>query len=341
MNRDSETAANFTSSQVPDVRIVAQKASGSLSRHQGEVVRNWLSDEIESLDLASLRSFPTDELAAGLPELVAALARLIGEPGEDLAANPDLKLAAARIATLRRDESDSGMVIDDYMRLKKMIVEAAGRRLRASDRMALVVSERLDDGFGQILKTGFEAFIDRRSQKLQQEANTDSLTGLYNVRFFRRQLHQNLEMYKRYHIPFSLLMIDLDRLKQLNDARGHQAGDAALRHLASILSAEKRETDVAVRYGGDEFFMVMPGVLSEDAERLARRVSSKAQSLNLKSGGREMTGVSIGIVACPTDGTDVGALRSKADRALYLAKSLGGATVAGYREFSLEPQAVF
>lgn len=340
MNGDSKTAG-FPPGWGQDVQVVAQKASESLSQHQDDVIRNWLGAEIKSLDLASLRAFPTKELAAGLPELVAAMACLICDPSEDLSRNPGLRQASDHIATLRKQRADPGKLIEDYMLLKAEVVEAAWRRLRTSDKVALVISRRLDDGFVQILKTGFGAFIESHSQDLQQQANTDSLTGLYNGRFFRRQLHQNLEMYKRYHIPFSLLMIDLDHLKQLNDARGHQAGDAALKHIASILSKEKRETDIAVRYGGDEFFVLMPGVLTDDAERLARRISGRTKELNLRSGGREMTGVSIGIVACPTDGTDVGALREKADRALYLAKSLGGASVARYRQFSLEPQVIF
>ncbi len=341
MNQAFKNTADSSPSSGQNVEIVAQKASESLSRHQSQVIKRWLEIEIESLGLTSLKAFPTEELAASLPEMVAALARSIGDPSEDLSGNPDLHQAAAHIATLRRGKTGSDKLIDDYMWLKETIIEAAGRHLRVSDRVALTVSRRLDDGFRQILKTGFEAFIEKHSQRLQREADTDSLTGLYNVRFFRRQLHHNLEMYKRYHNPFSLLMLDLDRLKQLNDARGHEAGDAALKRLASILLKEKRETDVAVRYGGDEFFVLMPGVLAEDAKRLARRISQRSQALNLSSGGLEMTGVSIGIVACPTDGADVGTLRAKADRALYLAKSLGGATAASYREFSLEPQVLF
>ena len=136
-------------------------------------------------------------------------------------------------------------------------------------------------------------------------------------------------------------MIDLDRLKQLNDVCGHQAGDRALKHLAALMNGEKRETDIAVRYGGDEFFLLLPGTLTEEAEQLAMRIRHCVQALNLSSGGREMTGVSIGVVSCPSDGTDVGTLRAKADRALYLAKSIGGGAVARYQEFSMEPQVIF
>lgn len=321
--------------------VVAQKAGEALGRRSTEVVQEWFKSLIGGMGLASLESLPIRELTGSLPGMIAQLAASLTDIRIDLAASPATALVAAKLAAVHKEEPAVAKVIDDYTQLKRQLLAAVATELRADDLAVLGMLRRLDEGFHQLLKSGVEAFIEQNSLELQYLANTDPLTGLYNVRYFRQQLHRHLELYKRYRIPFSLLMLDLDRLKQLNDACGHQEGDRALRHLASVISEEKRETDIAVRYGGDEFFLVLPGTVTEDAERLAARISHRVQVLNLRTGGREMTGVSIGVVCCPADGADVGTLRAKADRALYLAKSIGGASVAHYREFSLQPQVVF
>ena len=80
-------------------------------------------------------------------------------------------------------------------------------------------------------------------------------------------------------------------------------------------------------------WLLLPGTAADEGERLAYRISRRVKELNLRTQGEEITGVSIGIVSCPDNGTDVGALRSRADRAMYLAKTLGGGTVARFRDF--------
>lgn len=315
--------------------IVTSKASASLKAREADVLRDWLTPIINKLGLESLKNFPADELSVGFPELIGLLAGSIAAPGQRLHVSSSITETAASIAALRRERPSLGRLVDDYYALKHLLLDAAAGDLRKSDALALAVSKRLDEGFISFFKVGLEAYIERHSRELLHMANTDALTGLYNVRFFRRQLHHNLEMYKRYRIPFSLLMLDLDDLKQLNDNFGHEAGDRALKNVALIMRKEKRETDVAVRYGGDEFFLLLPSTSIDEAERLAWRISHQSRRLNLKTKGREMTGASIGIAECPSNGTDVGSLRAKADRALYLAKTLGGASVARYREFEL------
>ena len=309
------------------------KACNSLKNHETQVIKTWLQKVIESLSLPSLQAFPTRELTSGFPLMIRGIADAIERPETISSSLPEITKLSARLATLRKEAPSIEKLIDDYSFLKRLMFDAAAADLRRSDMTVLKISQNLDDGFNLVLKEGVKAYVEQHSSRLQHLADTDALTGLYNVRYFRRQLHRNLEMYKRYRIPFTLLMLDLDSLKELNDVRGHQSGDLALKHLAAIISTEKRETDIAVRYGGDEFFVVMPGTVAADGERLAYRVVRNVRRLNIQSGGREITGVSIGVVSCPANGTDVGTLRAKADRALYLAKAIGGASVASYQEF--------
>lgn len=321
------------------VETLARKAGASLSRYETIVIKEWLKGVIDVLGLTSLKSFPAQELSSGFPSLIRGVAGSIAEPADSLADDTKAMNVAALLATVRKEEPSVSDVIDDYSMLKGLMVDALARDLRESDIAILEISRRLDEGFVEVFKAGIKTYVDSRSRRLQHLADTDALTGLHNVRFFRRQLHSNLEMYKRYKIPFSLLMLDLDRLKELNDIRGHSAGDRALKHLATILKQEKRETDIAVRYGGDEFFLLLTGTNADEAARLARRIIRNVRAVNLRTGGAEMTGVSIGIVSCPTNGTDVGSLRSRADRALQLAKAIGGNAVAGHGDFELQPGA--
>ncbi|MDO8736208.1 MAG: GGDEF domain-containing protein [Thermoleophilia bacterium] len=312
---------------------IVRKASSSLKSRETEVIKAWLVQVIDSLGLTSLQAFPTRELTEGFPAVIDGVADAIAEPETAHSVRKEVTEVSALLARLRKEDASVDRFIDDYSLLKSLMFEAAAADLRQSDMAVLNITRNLEAGFSSILKEGFKAFVEQHSSTLQHLADTDALTGLYNVRFFRSQLHKNLEMFKRYRIPFSLMMLDMDNLKELNDASGHQAGDLALKHLSAIMTDEKRETDIAVRYGGDEFFLVLPGTGAAEGERLAYRIVRRVRQLNIHSGGRDITGVSIGVVACPENGSDVGTLRAKADRALYLAKAIGGASVACFQEF--------
>lgn len=311
--------------------FIAYKAGESIRSQETQVMKDWLKALIDELDLGSLEAFPTRELSQGIPRMICSLAHHIEEPLGSAISLSELDEVAGCIANLRKQEPSLAKLVEDYALLKKLLLRAVSTGLRESDRAIIDIMGNLDEGFYHIFKAGLAAYVEQHSMELQQLADTDPLTGLFNVRYFRQQLHRQLELYKRYRIPFSLLMLDLDELKQLNDEHGHEAGDLALRSLALILKEEKRETDIAVRYGGDEFFLLLPATSMTEGERLANRISCRVGDLDPGNRRCQMTGVSIGIVTCPDDGTDVGTLRSKADQAMYLAKTLGS-TVARYRE---------
>lgn len=294
-------------------------------------MEEWLKAIIDELDASSLEVFPTKKLSQGIPMLISAIAdRVERPPGADLDW-PEANEVAACIANLRKEDSSLARLVNDYALLKQLLQVAVSRDMRESDRAIIDIMSSLDEGIYQVLKSALAAYVEQHSLELRQLADTDPLTGLYNIRYFHQQLNRHLELHNRYRIPFSLLMLDLDELKQINDGLGHEAGDLALITIALILKEEKRETDIAVRYGGDEFFLLLPATSMPDGERLAHRISHRVAAFNQGSMPSQAMGVSIGIVTCPDDGTDADTLRSKADQAMYLAKSMGG-TVARYRE---------
>jgi len=167
------------------------------------------------------------------------------------------------------------------------------------------------------LKTRLQTVI----QQLADAARTDPLTELLNRRGFQERFEQELQRARRNRQPLGVMVCDLDRFKQVNDRRGHAAGDLVLRRLAEILTVEKRETDIATRMGGEEFSILMPETDDEGAHLLAERIRHRVRA-GLSDGGPPLT-ISVGLASFPEHGEDGEALLSAADRALYAAKELG------------------
>jgi diguanylate cyclase (GGDEF)-like protein len=162
-----------------------------------------------------------------------------------------------------------------------------------------------------------------RSLRLaEQRAATDALTGLANKLAFRDALLRHTARALADGTPLSLLVLDLDHFKSVNDTFGHGVGDAALAAVGQALAALVRPTDDAARYGGEEFCILLPETTREGAVGLAERVRHAIAELRVPGLDRTMT-VSIGVATVPFDAEDADALLRVADRALYTAKALG------------------
>jgi diguanylate cyclase (GGDEF)-like protein len=168
----------------------------------------------------------------------------------------------------------------------------------------------------------FGLFIGRTSDRLRMSATTDLLTGLANRRQCQERVVLELKRAARYGSALSLLLVDVDRLKEINDGRGHEAGDAALRRVAGALSKSCRATDLAARWGGDEFAVIAPGTTANEALRFAARIRDALRS-DVSTEGTGPT-VSIGIADMThIDSPAPEALYAAADAALYEAKEKG------------------
>jgi diguanylate cyclase (GGDEF)-like protein len=156
-------------------------------------------------------------------------------------------------------------------------------------------------------------------QTLVENATQDSLTGLPNRREFQRLLARELQRSSRYGEIFSLSIIDLDQFKQLNDSRGHAAGDALLRQAADTIQEVCRSSDVAGRLGGDEFALLLPETNQFEAAALCERLRAEIETLAEVS-------LSWGVAEYPTHGVTARALLTTADAAMYASKPqlLGG-----------------
>ncbi|MDP1809601.1 MAG: sensor domain-containing diguanylate cyclase [Actinomycetota bacterium] len=162
-------------------------------------------------------------------------------------------------------------------------------------------------------------------QRLKRISDTDPITGLYNHRFILKRLNAELRRASRYGHTLSVMMLDVDGFKDLNDTFGHPFGDAALKKIALATVAACRETDFVGRYGGDEFLLVLPETRTEAALLISERVRTYVQNLSLTPVEREKdirVGVtaSLGLAAYPTAGKTGTELIIAADKNLYASK---------------------
>lgn len=157
--------------------------------------------------------------------------------------------------------------------------------------------------------------------RLRSEADRDYLTGLANRRRFRTALGQELERWRRYKVACSLLLLDIDFLKRVNDAHGHSAGDECIRHVASALAEHSRDNDTAARLGGEEFALLLAGAKEASAYAAAERLREAVSAHEIATVG--CITISIGVASCPAHAGSERLLYAAADAALYRAKGEG------------------
>ena len=211
----------------------------------------------------------------------------------------------------------------------------AGRRT-----MALVAAAARPDAFGEISPVVLEALVGHiqtslstalRHDRIRREVVTDPLTNLYNRRFFEQRAREEIERSIRHHLPVTLLMLDVDHFKRINDTYGHQTGDRVLQSVAQHLKESVRQSDICARYGGEEFILLLPATPGRNAVFLADRLRKGLGDLmhtGLGLPSHESVTVSGGVATCPRDATDVEGLIGAADAALYRAKDGGRNRIA-------------
>jgi two-component system, cell cycle response regulator len=166
----------------------------------------------------------------------------------------------------------------------------------------------------------------RSQTALRELAQTDALTGLANLRAFRARLDEEVKRARRYRMPITCVMADLDQLKPINDELGHAAGDRAIAAVAAVIREELRETDFGARYGGDEFVVLLPHTAAEEGRVFAERICARLRETEVTIGDRRLALRSSFGVACrlPQAADEPPeALVHAADAALYQAKRAG------------------
>jgi diguanylate cyclase (GGDEF)-like protein len=161
--------------------------------------------------------------------------------------------------------------------------------------------------------------------RLRELSVRDSLTGLYNRRYMQEALEREIQRAEQKHVPLSVIMIDMDGLKQINDTYGHSIGDEALRQVARLIFKYLRDDDIACRYGGDEFIIILPDTALGAARQYAEQLRESAVHVHIhyKDHLFDTFTLSLGVAGYPQNGSTAGALLKAADTALYSAKHEG------------------
>jgi diguanylate cyclase (GGDEF)-like protein len=208
------------------------------------------------------------------------------------------------------------------------------RRVRSGD---LGARTGLHDGKDELSQVGrdFDEMADTLQrqdlelktamQELQEQVITDPLTGLHNMRYLRELLPREMLRAKRKDSPLAAIIIDVDHFKRVNDSLGHEAGDEVLKELGALLKKSIRASDIACRYGGEEFAIILADATSEGARRKAEDIRAAVKGLELHHGGKPIGGltVSLGVALFPYHADQTTTLLRKAGEALYQAKEAG------------------
>jgi diguanylate cyclase (GGDEF)-like protein len=237
-------------------------------------------------------------------------------PGEE----PDAPLAAALAVPLVLQARVLGVVGLRF---------AAGRR---ADPATAALLARFADGLALALEhvqrfevARLEAAASRRAEEtLRHLALHDALTGLPNRTLFQDRLRLAIRTAERTCQPFTLLFVDLDRFKEVNDSLGHQFGDRVLERAGARLREALRDSDTVARLGGDEFAVLLPAAGTEVAQALAQKALHQLAAPLLLDGRQIDVGASIGIAVYPEHGADAESMIHRADTAMYVAKQRGG-----------------
>jgi len=173
--------------------------------------------------------------------------------------------------------------------------------------------------------------------RVAQMATTDGLTRLFNHRYFQERLNERVEEARRHPTRHTLIMVDIDHFKKVNDTYGHPIGDEVLRAMARLLKESVRNIDLAARYGGEEFVLILVNTRLDGAVSLAERIRKQASKLKFEAEDQifKVT-VSMGVATFPDDARSKQALIEHADQALYYAKNNGRNQVVAYSEIAEE-----
>lgn len=309
----------------PEVRRLPAALDAPLARVRDareDLTKAWIVRLLERASLEEIERLQTDRIARELPALVAEIVDAVARPPVS-AVQPADRERAARLARLRAaDDLSPAELARDITALQSVVLAAFRAELQDTDgHLFAEAVERLAAVFGDIQAGAVEKLAGERERELEVLADTDDLTGLFNVRWMRAELARLVETQRRYAQPFALVVLDIDGLKRVNDSRGHAAGDRALVAVASATRGAIRSVDSAVRIGGDEFCVLAPHQDSASAVVMAERIAQAVEAA--AAAGETPLGVSIGVVGCPEHATDAEALLELADEAMYRAKAAG------------------
>jgi diguanylate cyclase (GGDEF)-like protein len=295
-----------------------------------------LNEESNELILKSASGFVTD------PALVGPIRVGEGVSGEAINTGKPIVVRDLRSSGRRPAPPERSYKTDSFISYP---ITIGGRKvgvLNITDKTSGRHFDEIDLSLLEIIGPQMAVALERaewqeRATEFQLMSITDSLTGMPNRRYLEERLAEELNRSKRYDFPMSFLMIDIDDFKAYNDKNGHQAGDLAIQITGHCLKAALRSADVASRYGGEEFCILLPQTALAEAGTIAERIRQRVNSTHYPHGKTQPLGrvtISVGVSTFSQMVNTSETIIAAADRALYQAKSLGKDRVEFYADDS-------
>jgi diguanylate cyclase (GGDEF)-like protein len=294
-----------------------------IKRSVNEITQSWAEAVRADHSIPSAEDLEEPLLLDAVPLVLDEIFRVVNL--DDSKIEHERICSAARHGRERAQEHfDVRELVREYQLLRENIfVHFRGHtkrfaRVGLSDvaTMTLRIGAALDEATRETI----HAFVEEHTLQLRRLSRRDGLTGLYNHRMFYERLEDELNRAKRYDSPLSIVLVDLDNFKAVNDLKGHQFGDNLLVKCADLLRADLRQTDILCRYGGDEFGLILTETKRDDAEAMMLRLSQDFIELGKKEKAPPNFGMTFGLSAHPEDDGTVKHMVKAADDRLILSK---------------------
>jgi diguanylate cyclase (GGDEF)-like protein len=288
-----------------------------------QITRSWMEAVREDRSIPSAEGLEEPLLLDAVPLVLDEILRVIEL--DDGKIEHERICSAARHGRERAQEHfDVRELVHEYQLLREHIFlhlrEDASRFAGFGSGKGAMIYQRIGVALDEAMRETINAFVEEHVLQLRRLSRTDSLTGLYNHRFFYERLADELNRARRYDSPLSIVLIDLDNFKSVNDTRGHQFGDQLLVKCAERFREALRQTDILSRYGGDEFGVILTETTQADAQTMMCRLMEDFKELGRKEKAPAAFGMSFGLSAHPEDDGTVRHLVKVADDRLLLSK---------------------
>jgi diguanylate cyclase (GGDEF)-like protein len=232
-----------------------------------------------------------------------------------------------RVVVSRQSAPMPAAKLAEFVKKRTMLIRAGvedPRDLRIDNGQVIRVNVKpLPDGGRMLIYSNVTDLVEQ-AQRLQELATVDGMTGLFNRRHFFSLAEIEWSRYQRHWRPISVLMLDIDQFKSINDRFGHDVGDRVIVQIAEICRQEKRKTDVVARFGGEEFLLLLPETSMTEAQAIAERLRGQVETCDLSIAPHAISAtVSIGVAQANSGMDTIFDLIKVADHALYAAKNAG------------------